>query len=159
MYSRCFQSKGLQTSRYTVWRSSFKIQIQGRQWCYWQLTTIQCISKLFPGMPDSVTKNSSDHGVCLVAYNKEEINHYHCCMLKVNYSGKTMLLLFYVVSSKFKPIIGLDASSKLGLLTIPIHQSWTSSSPTNTSFDAISGGNLVGNVPNTLTKDWIVNYP
>ena len=39
-------------------------------------------------------------------------------MLKVSYSGKTMLLPFYIVSSKFKPIIGLDASSKLGLLTI-----------------------------------------
>ena len=104
-------------------------------------------------MPDGVTKNSIDHRVHLVAYNKGEIKHYGCCML--NYSGKTMLLPFYVISSKFKPIIGLDASSKLGLLTInyPIHQSWTSSSPNKTSFGAISGGTRVGNVPNTLTKD------
>ena len=117
--------------------------------------------ELFPWMSDSVTKNSIDHRVCLVAYNKEEIKQYGCCMLKVNYSGKTMLLPFYVISSKFKPIIGLDASSKLGLLTInsPIHQSWTSSSPTNTSFDVIAGGTSVGNVANTLTKDWIVNHP
>ena len=63
-----------------------------------------------------------------------------------------MVLPFYVVSSKFKPIIGLDASCKLGLLTIncPVHQSWTSSSSsTNTTFDAVSDENQpsVGNVP------------
>ena len=105
--------------------------------------------ELFPGMPDSVTKSSIDHRVCLVAYNKEEIKQYGCCMLKVNYSGKTMLLPFYTVNSKFKPIIGLDASSKFGLLTTncSIHQSWTSSSPTNASFDAVSGETPVGNVP------------
>ena len=27
----------------TVQRFGFKMQIQGRQWCYWQLTSIQCI--------------------------------------------------------------------------------------------------------------------
>ena len=65
--------------------------------------------ELFPGMPNSITKNSIDHRVCLVAYNKEEIKQYGSCMLKVNYSGSNMVLPFYVVSSKFKPIIGLDA--------------------------------------------------
>ena len=94
-------------------------------------------------MPNSITKNSIDHIVCLVAYNKEEIKQYGSCMIKVNYSGSNMVLPFYVVSSKFKPIIGLDASHKLGLFTIncPVHQSWTSSSPTNTTFDAVSDEN------------------
>ena len=36
--------------------------------------------KLFPGMPDSVTKNSIDHRVHLVAYNKGEIKQYGCCI-------------------------------------------------------------------------------
>ena len=57
----------------------------------------------------------------------------------------------------------LDASHKLGLLTIncPVHQSWTSSSPTNTTFDAVSDENepSVGNAPDTLTKEWIVGHP
>ena len=103
--------------------------------------------------------------VCLIAYNKEEIKQYGCCMLKVNYSGKTMVLPFYIVNSKFKPIISLDASYKLGLLTIncPIHQSWTSHSPTNTSFDTVSPDAHLetpgGNVPDTLTKEWIVGHP
>ena len=86
-------------------------------------------------------------------------------MLKVNYSGKTMLLPFFIVNFKFKPIIGLDTSCKLGLLTIncPMHQSWASHSPTNTSINAVSpkthSETPVGNVPNTLTKEWIVEYP
>ena len=109
----------------------------------------------------SVLKKSIDHRVCLIAYNKEVFMQYGCCMIKVTYNGKTMSLPFYIVKSKFKPIIGLDTSSKLGLLTIncPIHQSWTSSSPTNTSFDAVSGDTSVGKVPNTLTKEWIVDHP
>ena len=85
---------------------------------YGNLLPYNVYHKLFPGMPDSVTKNSIDHTVCLVAYNKEEIKQYGCCMLKANYRDKTMLLPFYIVNSKFKPIIGLDASCKLGLLTI-----------------------------------------
>ena len=74
-----------------------------------------------------------------------------------------MVLPFYVVSSKFKTINGLDAPHELGLLTIncPVHQSWTSSFPTNTNFDAISDENQtsIGNIPDTLTKEWIVGHP
>ena len=112
-------------------------------------------------MPKDVVKKSVDHSVCLVAYNKEEVKQYGSCTLKVNYGKKTMLIPFYVVSSKFTPIIGLDALHKLGLITIhcPIHQSWTSSSPTNTSLDAVLGEPSVGYVPNTLTKEWIVDHP
>ena len=132
---------------------------------YGNLLPYNIYCKLFPGMPDSVTKSSIDHTVCLLAYNKKEIKQYGCCMLKVNYSGKTMLLPFFIVNSKFKPILGLDASCKLGLLTIncPIHQSWTSCSPTNVSVNAVSpethSETPVSNVPKTLTKEWIVEHP
>ena len=107
---------------------------------YGNLLPYNIYCELFPGMPDSITKSSIDHTVCLLAYNKEEIKQYGCCMLKVNYSGKTMLLPFFIVNSKFKPVIGLDTSCKLGLLTIncPIHQSWTNHSPTNISVNAVS---------------------
>ena len=66
-----------------------------------------------------------------------------------------MLLPFYIVSSKFKPIIGLDASCKLGLITIhcPIT---TSNGSINTPFDAISGGKIENihkkNIPNILKE-------
>ena len=70
-----------------------------------------------------------------------------------------------MVSSKFKPIIGLDASHNLGLLTIncPIYHSWTRdtrNTPIDTlssSFDAISGADA--DTPEKICKEWIVNYP
>ena len=132
---------------------------------YGNLLPYNIYYKLFPGMPDSITKSSIDHTVCLLVYNKEEIKQYGCCMLKVNYRGKTMVLPFYIVNSKFKPIIALDASTKLGLISIncPIHQSWTSHFPTNTPINAVSpethSETPVGNVPKTLTKEWIVGHP
>ena len=40
---------------------------------YGNLLPYNIYRKLFPGMPDSITKSSTDHTVCLLAYNKEEI--------------------------------------------------------------------------------------
>ena len=70
-----------------------------------------------------------------------------------------------MVSSKFKPIIGLDASHNLGLLTVnyPIYHSWTRdtrNTPIDTlssSFDAISGADA--DIPEKISKEWIVNNP
>ena len=141
-----------------VLKCSFKVD----SGAYGNLLPYNIYKELFLGIPNSATKKSIDHTVCLLAYNKEEIKQYGCCTLKVHYSGKTMLLPFYIVNSKFKPIIGLDASTKLGLVYIncPIHQSWTSHSPTNTSVNAVPPGTHKETpVPNTLTKEWIVDHP
>ena len=94
--------------------------------------------ELYPGMSKSALKNSINHRTCLVAYNKEEIKQLGICILKVNYGGKTLTCEFFVVSSKFKPIIGLDASHNLGLLTIncPIYHSWTRDTR-NTPIDTV----------------------
>ena len=87
-------------------------------------------------MPKSALKNSINKTTRLVVYNKEEIKQLGTCILKVNYGGKTLACEFFVVSSKFKPIIGLDASRNLGLLTVncPIYQSWTK----DAAIDAVS---------------------
>ena len=63
------------------------------------------------------------------------------------------------------PVIGLDASHNLGLLTIncPIYHSWTRDTrniPIDTLgsfFDAISGADA--DIPDKISKDWIVNNP
>ena len=62
---------------------------------------------------------------------------------------------FFVIGSRFKPIVGLDASHRLGLLTVncPVYQSWTR----NNSIDSISGTDA--DIPKTISKDWIVNNP
>ena len=70
-----------------------------------------------------------------------------------------------MVSSRLKPIIGLDTSHNLGLLTIncPIHHSWTRdtrNTPIDTlssSFDAISCADA--DIPEKISNDWIVNNP
>ena len=90
--------------------------------------------ELYPDMPKSTLKNSINHRTCLVAYNKEVIKQLGTCTLKVNYGGKTLTCKFFMVSSKFKPIIGLDASRNLGLLTIncPMYHSRTRNTPIDT---------------------------
>ena len=105
-------------------------------------------------MPRSALKNSINKHTRLVAYNKEEIKQLGTCVLKVNYGGKT-LQEFFVVASRFKPIVGLDASCRLGLLTVncPVYQSWTRNAPV----DSISGADA--DMPEMISKDWIVNNP
>ena len=70
-------------------------------------------------------------------------------MLKVNYGGKTLPQEFFVVGSRFKPIVGLDASCRLGLLTVnfPVYQTWTR----NNSIDSISVADA--DIPKTISKD------
>ena len=76
-------------------------------------------------------------------------------MLKVNYGGTTLPQEFFVVGSGFRPILGLDISHKFGLLTVncPVFQSWTRSAP----IDSISGADT--DIPETISKDWIINHP
>ena len=121
--------------------------------------------ELHPGMPKSALKNSINHKTHLVAYSKEEIKQLGTCILKVNYGGKTLTCEFFVISSKFKPIIGLDASPNLGLLIIncPIYHSWTRDTRNtpidilSSSFDTISGADA--DIPEKISRDWIVNNP
>ena len=93
----------------------------------------------------------------LVAYHKEEIKQLGTFVLKVNYGGKTLPQEFFIVSFKFKPISGLNASHNLGLLSIncPTYQSWTRDAP----IDAISGTDAEADVPEKITKEWIINHP
>ena len=63
-----------------------------------------------------------------------------------------------MVSSKFKPTIGLDASHNLELLTVncPIYQSWTKDAP----IDAVSSTDCAdANIPERISKEWIINHP
>ena len=111
--------------------------------------------ELYPNMLKSASKNSIQKNTHLVAYNKEEIKQLGTCVLKVNYGGKTLPQEFFMIGSRFKPIVGLDASRRLGLLMVnfPVYQSWTRNAP----IDSISGANA--DIPEMISKDWIVNNP
>ena len=70
---------------------------------------------------------SIDHRVQLLAYNKKEIHQYGVCYLHVKCKNRVKLCKFYVVDSKFNPIIGVNSACRLGLLKFaePVFENWT----------------------------------
>ena len=70
---------------------------------------------------------SIDHRVQLLAYNKKEIHQHGVCYLHVKCKNCVKLCKFYVVDSKFNPIIGVNSACHLGLLkfTEPVFENWT----------------------------------
>ena len=77
------------------------------------------------------------------------------CRIMKGVTEQCMARLCLTVGSRFKPIVGLDASCRLRLLTVncPVYQSWTRSN----SIDSISGADA--DIPKMISKDWIVNNP
>ena len=78
---------------------------------------------------------SIDHRVQLLAYNKKEICQYGVCYLHVKCKNRVKLCKFYVVDSKFNPIIGVNSACCLGLLkfTEPVFENWTDTTPIKSS--------------------------
>ena len=76
--------------------------------------------QLYPGLPYSDLRKSIDKWVTLVAYNKQEIKQLgQCCVRVCNSSmGKSKTCKFFVVEDKCNPIIGLNDSIALQLLTV-----------------------------------------
>ena len=111
--------------------------------------------ELYPNMPKSALKYSINKNAHIVAYSKEEIKQLGTCVLKVNYDSKTLPQEFFMVGSRFKPIVSLDASHRLGLLMVncPVYHSWTRNAP----IDSVSSADA--DIPETISKDWIVNNP
>ena len=121
---------------------------------------------------------SIDHRVQLLSYNKKEIHQYGVCYLHVKSKNHVKLCKFYVVDSRFNPILGVNNACHLGLLkftelvfenltdTTPIKSSelnidavWKTSkdlSPDKSlSCDKVSN---VSDIPETLTREWIINH-
>ena len=127
--------------------------------------------ELFPHVTRQEMLRSIDHRVQLLAYNKKEIHQYGVCYLHVKSK-------FYVVDSKFNSITGINSACHLGLLkfTEPVFENWTDTTPIsspelnvdvirktsrNLSHDKVAKVSNVSNVsdiPETLTREWIVNH-
>ena len=121
---------------------------------------------------------SIDHRVQFLAYNKKEIHQHGVCYLHVQSKNHAKLCKFYVVDSKFNPIIGVNSACHLGLLkfTEPVFENWTDTTPIsspelnidvvrktsrNLSHDKVAKVSNVSNVsdiPETLSREWIVNH-
>ena len=142
------------------------------------LLPLKLYKELFPHVTRQEMLRSIDHRVQLLAYNKKEICQYGVCYLHVKSKNHVKLCKFYVVDSKFNPIIGVNSACHLGLLkfTEPMFENWTDTTPIsspelnidvvgktsrNLSHDKVAKVSDVFNVsdiPETLTREWIVNH-
>ena len=122
-----------------------------------------------------------DHRVQVLAYTKKVIKQLGVCYLHVkNSQDNTKLCTFFIVNSKLNLIIGVYCALRLGLTCFktPIFQNWSDNMPRpvnavdkNTTCisdsDALSGDvplKVNGKcnfpqMPETITKDWIINNP
>ena len=141
------------------------------------LLPLRLYKELFPHVTRQEMLRSIDHRVQL-SYNKKEIHQYGVCYLHVNGKNCVKLGKFYVVDSKFNPIIGVNSACCLGLLkfTEPVFENWTDTTPIKsselnidavpkTSKDLSPGKSLshdkvshVSDIPETLTREWIINH-
>ena len=136
---------------------------------------LDCTKNFFPHVTRQEMLRSIDHRVQLLAYNKKEICQYGVCYLHVKSKNCVKLCKFYVVDSKFNPIIGVNRACHLGLLkfTEPVFQNWTDTTPIsspelnidvvgktsrNLSHDKVAKVSNVSDIPEMLMREWIVNH-
>ena len=142
------------------------------------LLPLRLYKELFPHVTRQEMLRSIDHRVQLLSYNKKEIHQYGVCYLHVKSKNHVKLCKFFVVDSKFNPIIGVNSACRLGLLkfTEPVFENWrdttTISSPElnidairktskNLSDDKVAKVSNVSNVsdiPEMMMREWIVNH-
>ena len=142
------------------------------------LLPLRLYKELFPHVTREEMLRSIDHRVRLLAYNKKEIHQYDVCYLHVKSKNHAKLCKFYVVDSKFNPIIGVNSACHLGLLkfTEPVFENWTDTTPIslpelnvdvvgktsrNLSYNKVAKVSNVSNVsdiPKTLMREWIINH-
>ena len=118
--------------------------------------------RLYPGLPHSELRKSIDKQVTLVAYNKQEIKQLgQCCVNVCNSSmGKSKTCKFFVVEDKCNPIIGLNDSIALQLLSVnvPFTDKWTGnvhSKSSHSRYDEMETEE-VGQQEGQLTRDYIL---
>ena len=99
------------------------------------LLPLRLYRELFPDVTRQEMLRLIDHRVQLLAYNKKEICQYGVCYLHVKCKNRVKLCKFYVVDSKFNPIIGVNSACRLGLLkfTEPVFENWTDTTPIKSS--------------------------
>ena len=112
-----------------------------------------------------------------------EIHQYGECYLHVKSKNCVKLCKFYVVHSRFNPILGVNSACHLGLLkfTEPVFENWTDTTPIrsselnidvvgktsrNLSHDKVakvskvtkvSNVSKVSDIPEKLMQEWIIN--
>ena len=142
------------------------------------LLPLRLYKELFQHVTRQEMIRSIYHRIQLLSYNKKEIRQYGVCYLHVKSNNHVKLCKFYVVDSRFNPILGVNSACHLGLLklTEPVFENWTDTTQIKSSelsIDAIQktskdlspGKSLshdkvsnVSDIPETLMKEWIINH-
>ena len=143
------------------------------------LLPLRLYKELFPHVTRQEMLRSIDHRVQLLSYNKKEIHQYGVCYLHVKSQNCVNLCKFYVVDSKFNPIIGVKSACCLCPLkfTEPVFENWTDTTAIKLSelnIDAIwktskelspdksltcNKVSNVSDIPEMLKREWIINHP
>ena len=99
------------------------------------LLPLRLYKELFPYVTRQEMLKSIDCRVQLLVYNKKEIHQYGVCYLDVKSKNCVKLCKFYVVDSKFNPIIGVNSACHLSLLkfTEPVFENWIDTTPISSS--------------------------
>ena len=99
------------------------------------LLPLRLYKELFPHVTRQEMLRSIDHRVQLLSYKKKEIYQYGVCYLHVKSKNCVKLCKFYVVDSRFNPILGVNSTCHLGLLkfTEPVFENWTDTTPIRSS--------------------------
>ena len=142
------------------------------------LLPLRLYKELFSHVTRQEILRSIDHRVQLLSFNKKEIHQYGVCYLHVKSKNHVKLCKFYVVDSRFNPILGVNSACHLGLLkfTEPMFENWTDTTPIKSSelnIDAIwkTSKDLspykslscdkvshVSDIPEMLTREWIIHH-
>ena len=98
---------------------------------YGNFLPLRLYKELFPHVTRQEMLRCIDHRAQLLSYNKKEIHQYGVCYLHVKSKNRVKLCKFYVVDSRFNPILGVNSACRLGLLkfTEPIFENWTDTTP------------------------------
>ena len=140
------------------------------------LLPLSMYKSIYNCVPSATSVKSA---VCLLDYNKCEIRQLDTSVVSAKYRSNVKQVPFYVVSNKFKPILGVSDALSLGLTSFhcPICADWQSNSVLTNSVDSIHSnagltvctgtGTATGIVDSptqeftmdTLTKQAIISHP
>ena len=135
------------------------------------LLSLRLYKEPFPHVTRQEILRSINHRVQLLSYSKKEICQYGVCYLHVKSKNYVKLYKFYVVNSKFNPIIGVNSACHLGLLkfTELVFENWTDTTPIKSpklNIDAVQKTckdlspdkvSNVSDIPEMLMREWIIN--
>ena len=98
------------------------------------LLPFKVLKHIEPSVTVSKLRDSIDHSVCLYAYNKYVIKQFGVRHLKVSSGNKTRVIPFFIIDSRFDPIVGLNDSVALKLIKLnaPMYNTWSTNNPVST---------------------------